>query len=269
MLPARVLRAVFFKFSHKYHSNTKSSLVYGLIRPFMLIIMCLLFACTFIDILRQSFSSGQFWNSIIVIAFLGASALWSFLLHFFRFIHVNRWLNAIPRPQQLSKSDIGQSMLNKIGQARYECMQKFKSQIDFSRIEHPGLQNPLNGSMDIGVPYWELFEIVPLIIEEHLTESDSDFDIPEDMCLREYLDLAFQRQALPAEATEVANRFVDLYEYFRYSGRNVDQQFLQDLMVCLQHLVRYIQPPLASPSQESLQTRISLSNSSSYSMYED
>lgn len=222
-------------------------------RAFFVTLAVLLLACTSIDILRQSFSSGQFWNSIIVVASCAIILIWSLTLNLVRQVDVNRWLAAIPRRHQVNHSDLGRTMMRRILDVRQKCLVKFRTQIDFSRVEHDGLQNPLRhhkaefGEGAIETPYWELAETIPMYIEDTFTLVAPDFTIPLGCSLRDYIALAITEKLLdPTNIEGRISRFLDLYEQLRYSGVAQSHANLLEMMDAIGTMLNRIQQPEAA-----------------------
>lgn len=208
----------------------------------LLILSSLFIACTFIDILRQSFASGQFWNSIIVIGFLTLMVFCACVLHLFRLLVVSRSLSAVPRSSQISQADIGQPMTAVLQKSKQRCEQLLKTQYTASRVQHPGLQNPADVNA-IEVPFWELSGIIPQFLEEHFTTADPEFKIPASCSLNEFIQLAIARRSLDPEIYPVANRFVEMYDVFRFGGHNVSKEFMLELINALKRVVNSVRQP--------------------------
>ncbi|GMM49084.1 hypothetical protein DASB73_000420 [Starmerella bacillaris] len=219
--------------------SSKIRVVSRTLSAFWLVVTNLLIACTFIDILRQSFYSGQFWNSIIVICVLGIVVLWACSLHFARLLHLNRRMRLIPRHNLLTEFDLGKKMTTKIASTRLRCEMLFKTQMNFAAVEHPGLQNPQDKNLIEG-PYWELSDIIPQFLEDHFTTTDLEFSIPPNCSLHEYITLALAKNKIDPYAHTAAHRFVELYDEFRYGGHNVSREFLLEIMECLKVIVSSI-----------------------------
>lgn len=234
----------------------------------LLLLTCLFIACTFIDILRQSFSTGQFWNSIIVIGFLGVVVLWACTLHFLRLLRISRGLSAIPRRNQLRASDLGTRMTPHVRDAHLRCEQLFKAQAAAANVEHPGMQNPSDPN-PIEVPFWELSSIIPQFLEDHFTTADPDFVIPKNCSLREFVQIAIAKRSLDPESYPAANRFVEMYDVFRYSGKTVSKEFLLELIECLKLVVGGIRQsgttPWFAPRAASAQNSVLVYSDSSLS----
>lgn len=215
---------------------------------FFITVAVLLLACTSIDILRQSFSSGQFWNSIIVVSSYAIVLVWTLTLNLVRQVDVNRWLVAIPRRHQVNRSDLGGKMMRRIIAVREKCLARFRTQIDFSLVEHDGLQNPLRhlktnySEGAIETPYWEFADTVPMYIEDTFTLVAPDFTIPLGCSLRDYIALAITEKLLdPTNIEGHISRFLDLYEQLRYSGVAQSHANLREMMEAISTMLNRVQ----------------------------
>lgn len=217
-----------------------------LTRITFIIILVLLLVCTVIDVLKQSFSSGQFWNAIIVIIALAILAAYSFTLSLLRRVNTARWLAAIPRRRQVGRLDVGSKMVHKINETQLRCNFLFKNQLDFSTVSHPGAQNPLRRNKDeraIEVPFWEIADTIPNFFEGNVTVMMPDFRLQPGQSLREYVELVVNENLIDSEFLgEEVREFIDLYEVLRYSGTSVTYNDLLRMMSALVAMNSHLQP---------------------------
>lgn len=203
------------------------------------------FVITPVDILPQSFQSGQFWNSIIVCVSIGLMAAWILFLSLVRRIDVSRSLARIPRGYQLGQRDMSKPMWETIVRERDRCSKIFFSQCDFSAVKHPGLQNPhaLADSIKLEVSFAEIIQIIPPFIEEALCEVDPQRKRPSAQSLRGYLAAALADRVIASEASFTVSSFIEMYERARYSTRPISEQDLVDIMIALVNLYRALRLP--------------------------
>lgn len=198
-----------------------------------------------VDILPQSFQSGQFWNSIIVAVAIGLIVVWTIFLSLVRRIDVSRSLNRIPRGYQLTQKDMTKSMWNRILKERERCNQIFFSQCDFSAVKHPGLQNPQSqsDSIKLEAPFAEIIQMVPRFLEEAILEVDPQRYRPPSQSLRQYLAISVADGIMAEDATFDIADFTDMYEKARYSGRPISEGSLVDIMLSLMNVYKALRLP--------------------------
>lgn len=218
-----------------FRNSTRRSVWITLSRTILILIVIICMLCTELDVLRQSFSSGQFWNAIIVIVCSSILIIWCCVLSLVRRVNVARWMRSIPRYRQISQLDMTPKMMTRIEEKRLECKDLFKKQLDFSTIEHPGLRNPLNmrdGNSGSDVPYWELADTIPGLLESNVTMAIPKLTIPVGCTVREYVLMAIQEKALEVREGDavVIERFIELYERLRYSSRSMSWEMLTEMM---------------------------------------
>lgn len=230
--PIRLLASIS---QFNFRNSTRRSVWITLSRTVLILIVILCVLCTELDVVRQSFSSGQFWNAIIVLASSSLLIIWCCAISLMRRVNVARWVRSIPRYRQVSQLDMTPKMMERIEGKRLECKQMFKNQMDFSTVEHPGLRNPLNlreGAGGSDVPYWELADTIPGLLEDNVTMAIPKLTIPVGCTVREYVMMAIQEKALEVREGDavVIERFIELYERLRYSSRSMSWDMLTEMM---------------------------------------
>lgn len=247
--PGNVIRILDFRrsWASVRSRRSKFEIVQIMSRTLMIFLILGAISCTGIDILPQSFSSGQYWNAIIVIIALSIVAVWAFALRVARLIDLRRSLARIPRLTQVGQRDMTRRAWRKVESQRQHCRELFASQIDFSKVRHPGLQNPLLPSSPkdgawLEGPFWEAIETMPMYLEEILLQAMPGMKRPPGSSLRDYLLLAAHEGIIKPENVQDLVRLADTYDHARYAGVSVTENEVLELMENLWTVMVSIQP---------------------------
>lgn len=185
-------------------------------------------AVTPIDAIRQSESTGQFWNAIIVVIAYIIAVIAAMVQSILRIIQVRRTLADIPKRYMIRLDDISSRSAKLIASERARCMDILDKCKPRNKISHAGLMNPeISGGM-LNVPYEDVIIASTVRLEQRATQLSPFFKRPIGMPLREYLLLLNSYKLI--DNTDMLFKFIRMYEKARFSGQPLEEDFFNDFV---------------------------------------
>lgn len=228
----RGVRAKAKKVLRRLFSLTLSEFLYRISFYFLAVIFVGLIVCTLVDMIPQSMSSGQFWNTIIIILTITIIFFLALILYIVRVIDTKRAIRRIPRAYLIHELGIPKRSLKVIGDERERCTRIFRNQVSTNLIHHPGLSNPKTDGASNG-PFAEVVESIPLFIEWKVQSVDPRFVRPVGCDLRTYLERAVAHHIIDQENTGLVENFIELFERARFSGQLLSEEKFKELMLAM------------------------------------
>ncbi|KAK9458031.1 hypothetical protein V1511DRAFT_508122 [Dipodascopsis uninucleata] len=193
------------------------------------------------DLISQALLNKQRYNIIIVAATyfgVGAAAL---VIYLNRLYEIRVTLADIPKRYVPGDHDVPKSCASVIASELIRCQMIQNELQPDSNVTHAGMPRPKHSEFDFPqVPYIVVLTECAKLLEQKIRILHSSFQRRPGMPFRDYMNLVEEQVVIDKESCQ---RFIDGYEYARFSGAAISEDQFRELIASFTLLIRNIDLP--------------------------